>query len=147
RFERHQSVGSGPFRAPTRASQRMTVFCYAARVRLSFERFGEFAELTGRDVRTESRLNALEIKGGDTLSRRILRNVISTMSARVWRSRILMIAVRTSSISMRRPQWSSSGKVQREYAVWLTHGIRASGPLINLMTEPNLMLFIGRARG
>src|SRR5436190_12323756 len=63
RFERHQSVGSGPFRAPTRASQRMTVFCYAARVRLSFERFGEFAELTGRDVRTESRLNALEIRG------------------------------------------------------------------------------------
>src|SRR5207248_5358643 len=35
------------------------------------------------------------------------------MSARVWRSRILMIAVRTSSISMRRPQWSSSGQVQR----------------------------------
>jgi len=51
-------------------------------------------------------------KGSETLSRRILRIVISTTSASVYRSRMSAMALRTSTISIRSPQWASSGQVQ-----------------------------------
>src|SRR5206468_3653165 len=78
-------------------------------------------------------------KGGVTLSRRYLRSVISTISARVKRSSTVLIAFRTSNINIRSPQWISSGQEQRAYEVWLTHRIGASGPSINRMTAPNLI--------
>src|SRR4030095_5542621 len=62
-------------------------------------------------------------KGGVTLSRRYLRSVMSTISARVKRSSTVVMAFRTSNISTRRPQCASSGQEQRSYAVALTHGI------------------------
>src|ERR1039458_5215559 len=48
--------------------------------------------------------------GNGTLSRRILRRVTSTVSANVYRSRMLAMALRTSTINRRSPQWASSGQ-------------------------------------
>src|SRR6266545_3136426 len=58
-------------------------------------------------------MDDLVTKGGVSLSRRYLRSVISTMSARVKRSSTVLIAFRTSSINIRRPQCTSSGQEQR----------------------------------
>jgi hypothetical protein len=84
-------------------------------------------------------------KGGATLSRRYLRRVISTISARVKRSSTVLIALRTSNINIRRPQCTSSGQEQRAYDVALTHRIGASGPSISRMTAPNFIRLMGRA--
>ena len=49
------------------------------------------------------------VKGSGTPSRRILRKVTSTTSAREYRSRMLAMALRTSTINNRNPQCASSG--------------------------------------
>src|SRR5260370_1153052 len=53
------------------------------------------------------------------------------------------MALRTSSMSMRKPQCASSGHVQRRYAVLLTQAIGASGPSSSRITSPSFMGLAG----